>query len=98
MRLNRSQVLVELEQAYWQCIRVRELVLVARKYKEVVGELVKNLEDAQQTGMTSLNNVLKAQVKFNEAVLQLQKAQHGQELSRMNLCRMVGLDLETRIE
>ncbi len=98
VRLNRSQVLVELEQAYWQCIRVRELVLVARKYKEVVGELVKNLEDAQQTGMTSLNNVLKAQVKFNEAVLQLQKAQHGQELSRMNLCRLVGLDLETRIE
>ena len=60
--------------------------------------MVKNLEDAQQTGMTSLNNVLKAQVKFNEAVLQLQKAQHGQELSRMNLCRLVGLDLETRIE
>lgn len=82
IRLNRSEVLVELEQAYWQCVRVQELVLVARKYKSVVNELVKNLEDAQQAGMAPLNDVLKAQVKYNDALLQLQQAEHGKQLAQ----------------
>ena len=97
IRLNRSEVLVELEQAYWQCVRVQELVLVARKYKSVVNELVKNLEDAQQAGMAPLNDVLKAQVKYNDALLQLQQAEHGKQLAQMNLCRLVGLDLNTEL-
>ena len=97
IRLNRSEVLVELEQAYWQCVRVQELVLVARKYKSVVNELVKNLEDAQQAGMAPLNDVLKAQVKYNDALLQLQQAEHGKQLAQMNRCRLVGLDLNTEL-
>ena len=98
IRLNRSEVLVELEQAYWQCVRVGELVTVARKYKSVVNELVKNLEDAQQAGMAPVNDVLKAQVKYNEALLQEQQAEHGHKLAQMNLCRLVGLDLNTALE
>lgn len=98
IRLNRSEVLVELEQAYWQYVRVQELVTVASKYKEVTGELVKNLEDARDAGMAPLNNVLKAQVKHNDALLQLQQAQHGQTLAGMNLCRLIGLDLNTSLE
>ena len=98
IRLNRSEVLVELEQAYWQCVRVGELVTVARKYKSVVNELVKNLEDAQQAGMAPVNDVLKAQVKYNEALLQEQQAEHGHKLAQMNLCRLVGLDLNTVLE
>lgn len=98
IRLNRSEVLVELEQAYWQYVRVQELVTVASKYKEVTGELVKNLEDARDAGMAPLNDVLKAQVKHNDALLQLQQAQHGQTLAGMNLCRLIGLDLNTSLE
>lgn len=97
IRLNRSEVLVELEQAYWQCVRVQELLVVAQKYKSVVNELVKNLEDARQAGMAPLNDVLKAQVKYNEALLQLQQAEHGRRLAQMNLCRLVGLDLDTEL-
>lgn len=98
VRLNRSEVLVELEQAYWQYVRVQELVTVAEKYKEVTSELVKNLEDASAAGMAPLNDVLKAQVKQNDALLQLQQARHGQTLAGMNLCRLIGLELNTPLE
>jgi hypothetical protein len=98
VRLNRSEVLVELEQAYWQYVRVQELVTVAEKYKEVTSELVKNLEDARAAGMAPLNDVLKAQVKYNDALLQLQQARHGQTLAGMNLCRLIGLELNTPLE
>ena len=48
--------------------------------------------------MAPLNDVLKAQVKHNDALLQLQQAQHGQTLAGMNLCRLIGLDLNTSLE
>lgn len=98
VRRNRSEVLLEVEQAYWQYVRVQELVLVADKYKEVTNDLVANLQDARDAGMAPLNDVLKARVKYNEALLQLQQARHGQVLAGMNLCRLVGLELTTALQ
>ena len=48
--------------------------------------------------MAPLNDVLKAQVKHNDALLQLQQAQHGRTLAGMNLCRLIGLELNTSLE
>lgn len=97
VRLTRSEVLLETDQAYWQLLRVEEQVLAAQKYREVVKELVNNLKDAESVGMSTSNDVLKAQVRYNEADLMLQKAQNGRVLASMNLCRMIGLDLQTEI-
>lgn len=98
VRYNRAEVITEADGAYWQYLKVKELVLSALKYKEVVGELVKNLTDAYQTGMGFRNDLLKAQVKFNEAELLLQKARHGETLAAMNLCRIIGVDLHSSLQ
>ena len=98
VRYNRAEVITEADGAYWQYLKVKELVLSALKYKEVVGELVKNLTDAYQTGMAFRNDLLKAQVKFNEAELLLQKARHGETLAAMNLCRIIGVDLHSSLQ
>lgn len=97
VRLNRSEVLVETDEAYWQLLRVQEQVLVARKYRDVVKELVQNLKDAETAGMATNNDVLKARVKYNEAELMVQKAGNGLVLSQMNLCRLIGLELQTEL-
>ena len=98
VKYSRSEVLTETEEAYWQYIRVKEQAKVAEKYQEVVTELVRNLEDACQTGMASQNDLLKAQVRQNEAELMLRKARNGMVLSGMNLCRIVGIDLNSSLE
>lgn len=97
VRFNRTEVLAETDEAYWQYIRIREQHAAAGKYLEAVQEVVRNLEDASQTGMASRNDLLKAQVKQNEAELMVRKAGNGLELSRMNLCRLIGLDLYTSL-
>ena len=97
IKLTRSEVLLETEQAYWQLMRVREQVIAAEKYRGVVKELVKNLKDAQTVGLSMANEVLKAQVRYNEAELMVQKARNGQVLAGMNLCRLIGLDLQTDV-
>lgn len=98
VRYNRAMVLSEVDEAYWQYLRVEELVFSAEKYNTVVKELVKNLSDACETGMASRNDLLKAQVKLNEAELMLQKAQNGKALARMNLCRVIGVDLYADVD
>lgn len=97
LRLNRSEVLLETDKAYWQLMRVQEQIRAAVAYRKVVGELMQNIEDAEQVGMTSNNEVLKVKVRYNEAELMLQKAENGLVLSRMNLCRLIGLDLHTEV-
>lgn len=97
VRLSRSEVLYQTDRAYWQLLRVGEQVLVAEKYKEVVNELLTNLLNAKQVGMATENDVLKAQVRYNEATLSLQKAQNGRTLASMDLCRIIGLNLQTEL-
>lgn len=97
VRLNRSEVLLETDKAYWQMLRVQEQVQAAKAYYKVVQELLKNLQYSQEVGMVSDNDVLKVQVKCNEAQLMLQKAENGLVLSQMDLCRLIGLGLDTRL-
>ena len=91
---TRAEVITEADEVYWQYVRLVELVTSAQKYKAVVNELV----DAYETGMASRNDLLKAQVKLNEAELMLQKAENGKALAGMNLCRVIGIDLYSSIQ
>lgn len=93
VRYRRLEVLTEADEAYWQYLRLKEQAKAAAKYLEVVTELVRNVTDALQTGMAARNDLLKAQVKQNEAELLVQKAANGVALSGMNLCRLIGVGL-----
>lgn len=97
IRFNRSEVLLATDKAYWRLVQVQEQVEAAGAYYKVVRELLKTVSNSQEVGMLSGNDVLKVQVRCNEAELMLQKARNGLELSRMDLCRLIGLPLETQL-
>lgn len=97
IRLSRSEIVVAADEAYWQLLRAGEQVAAAGKYRQAVEELLRNLRDARAVGMATPDDVLKAQVRCNEAGLMLQKARNGQVLAGMALCRLVGLDLQTEL-
>ncbi|WP_106828730.1 TolC family protein [Parabacteroides pacaensis] len=95
---TRTDMLVKTDEAYWQLVKVKEMLLSARKYREVIDELLKNVSDACEIGMKSRNDFLKVQVKLNEAELMVRKAENGIRLARLNLCHYIGLPLQTEIE
>lgn len=97
VRRSRSAIVVQTYGAYWQLLRVQEQVVAAEKYRDAVNELVKNLGNARLVGMAMNNDVMKAQVRFNEAELMLQQARNGRVLAGMNLCRIIGLELRSDI-
>ncbi len=98
IRLTESQVLLATDEAYMQAIRARQLADVARSYKQLLDELMKNVESAVRHGLKTRNDQMKVQVKLNEAELAIQRADNATRLSTMNLCHVVGLPLSTPLQ
>lgn len=91
--LTEAEVILQTDEAYWMYVKTLELQKSAEKYKEVVLEFFRIVENARNAGMKSQNDVMKVQVKVNEAELQLLQAGNGVRLARMNLCHTIGLPL-----
>jgi len=98
IRLTESQVIVKTDEAYMQAVLARKLAEVARSYKELLDELLKNVQSAVNHGLKTRNDLLKVQVKQNEAELAVQRADNGTRLSTMNLCHIMGLPLNTPLQ
>ncbi|SFK91025.1 Outer membrane protein TolC [Porphyromonadaceae bacterium KH3CP3RA] len=96
-QLSRAEVIVKVDEAYWTYVKTRELVNLALSYQRVVTELLKDVQNAHEVGLKHQNDVLKVQVKVNEAELQLRQAENGNRLARKNLCYATGLPLDTEI-
>lgn len=95
--LTRNEVLLETDNAYWICIQARELQQSALQYEETVEEFHRVVMNAVEAGMKSKNDLMKVQVQLNQAELQLLRAENGVRLSRMNLCNIIGVDLQSEI-
>lgn len=93
--LARTEIIVRTDEAYWTCVKARELHVSALKYKEVVAELLRVVDNAYKAGMKQKNDVLKVTVKLNEAELQLRRAENAIRLARMNLCHVTGVPLDS---
>ena len=98
IRLTESEVIVKTHEAYYQAVKAKELGDVARSYKTLLDELKKNVEGAFRHGMSTRNDIMKVQVKQNEAELSIQKADNGYQLAKMNLCHIIGLPLNSEVE
>lgn len=90
-----AEVILNVDEAFFSYIKVEELVKSAGKYKDVLAEFHRQMENAHQSGMKSKNDLLKVQVQLNEAELKLRQAQNALRLARMNLCYHIGLPMGT---
>ncbi len=98
VRLTEQEVLLNTDNAYVLCVRAKEMGGVARSYKAVLDELKKTVENAKKHGVRTQNDVLKVQVKLNEAELNILKADNAYRLAQMNLAQVIGMPLTERIE
>lgn len=97
IRLSESEVILNTEEAYYLAIKARKLGEVARSYKGLLDELLKNVQGAVKHGMATNNDILKVQVNVNDADLSIQKADNGYALACMNLCHVVGMPLDSKV-
>ncbi len=97
LALRKMNTIVEADKAYWLYVSVNSKVKLAEQSVEMLSKLAERVENSHETGMIDRNELLKVQVQYNKALLDLQKARSGLELTRMSLCRITGLGFDTEI-
>ena len=93
-----SDVILQSDQAYWNCVRAKEMMTSVSKYVETVEEFFRNVNNAAEVGMKSKNDVLKVQVQLNRARLDLLRVRNALRLAKMNLCYVTGLPLDSNVD
>ena len=97
-QLTEDQVIVQTHEAYALLLKATELTQVALRYDSLLSQLLHDVQSAESHGLRGHNDVLKVQVKKNEAELKLVQAQNGRRLAQMNLCHCIGYALGTPVE
>lgn len=93
--LSRAEVILASDQAFYTYLKVEEMLRAAGAYRTVVDEFYRQVESLLKNGMCTKNDLMKVQVKVNEAELNQMKAKNGLILARMNLCYIIGLPIST---
>ena len=95
---EQSETLYSTEESYWQVVSLTHKVKIAREYKALMTKLDANLQAMKEEGVATKNDVLKVKVRLNEVDMSLTKADNGLRLSKMALCRFIGMPLDSDIE
>lgn len=96
--LQQDELVYETDKSYYVYLSVKAKVQLAKEYQSLLKELVTVVNNGFELGMTNKNELLKVQVKYNDATLQLQQAETGLKLTQMSLNRVIGLNLSTQLE
>ena len=93
-----QDIIVEVDDAYWNLVALYSKKKLAEGYKALVDKLERDVEKLVKEGMATKADLLSVKVKVNEAGVTLIQVNNGIELSRMNLCRICGLDMNEAVE
>lgn len=94
-RLKHQNISNETEEIYWQIVSLSEKEALAIEYFHLIDTLHSDVCKLIESGMATQAEGLSVKVKMNEAEMQLMEIANGLSLSRMLLCRLCGLPLDT---
>ena len=93
-----QDIIVDVDEAYWNLVALYSKKKLAEGYKALVDKLEGDVEKLVKEGIATKADLLSVKVKVNEAGVTLIQVNNGIELSRMNLCRICGLDMNEPVE
>ena len=92
-----ADVVMDVDQAYWQIISIANKKKLAQSYLDLLEQMQDDVNKAIAAGVATESDALQVKVKVNEAQMLLTKADNGLTLSKMLLCKRIGLPLESEI-
>lgn len=93
-----QELILNTDQAYWQVISLVNKKNLAESYLELLKSLDSDVEKMIAEGVATKADGLSVKVKLNEAEVTLTKVENGLSLSKMVLCQLCGLPLDTDIK
>ena len=92
-----ADVVLDVDQAYWQIISIANKKKLAQSYLDLLQQMQADVDKSIAAGVATESDALQVKVKVNEARMLLTKADNGLTLSKMLLCKRIGLPLESEI-
>ena len=92
-----QDVVMSTDQAYWQVISLVNKKRLAESFMELVRKLDSDVNKMLEEGVATQADALSVRVKVNEAEMALVQVEDGLSLSKMVLCQLCGLPLDTEI-
>lgn len=92
-----QDLVVQVETAYWQIVSLESKRELALGYKKLIDTLDYNVEQLIEGGLATKADGLSVKVKKNEADVTLIQIDNGLALSRMLLCQLCGIDVNTEV-
>lgn len=96
-RLARQDIIVEVDEAYWKIVALKSKRRLADSYLKLVEKLHDDVRQMIEAGIATKADGLSVSVKVNEARVSIIQIDNGLDLSRMLLCQLCGLPLDTDI-
>lgn len=93
-----ENVICAVDAAYWQVVSLSARQRLAESYVALVDTLRHNVRLMMDEGMATRSDLLSVEVKLNQAQVDLTKVDNGLVLSRMELARLCGLPVDSRME
>ena len=91
------QLAAEVDKAYWQIVSISWKEKLARDYSDLLQQMLHDTELMVNEGMATQSDLLSVKVRANEAQMLLTKAENGLSLSKMLLCQLCGMDMDSEI-
>ena len=89
-----TELLLEVDEAYWRVVSLENKVKLAKKYLDLIAKVDTNVNILIEEGVATKSEALKVKVKLNEADITVTKAEDGLNLSKMALNQLCGIPLD----
>ncbi|WP_160717382.1 TolC family protein [Chitinophaga solisilvae] len=93
--LTSAEVLLNADKAYWQVVQVKEKIILAGRYQEMLQALHTELKNAYEAGLIYKNDLLRVEVSLNEAALNITRANDGLIMAKLVLAQITGMPGQT---
>ena len=90
VELTKDNVIYAAENSYWSAAAQKEMYGVMSHYSEIVGLLLKVLQDRYDDGMISKTDLIQMEVRKKEAEMQLLNASEGYKIALQNMNVLMG--------
>lgn len=95
--LSRDEALLKTEEQYWQIVQINEKIITINKYKELLLNLINQVEDGYKSGIITKNDVLKVRLKYSDVMLNKSKLENGKKIATMAFCQFIGVNYDSTL-
>jgi len=92
---KQKELIVNVDEAYWRVVNVEHKKKLANQYYDLLVTLESNVNELVNEGLATKSDLLKVKAKRGEAEVKKMQAENGLVLSKMALCQIIGLPLQT---